>query len=314
MADFEGVLPAPFFTNQMIDAESPFAKALTSVTDEQIVQQLQSEFAALCNQLIVADRKAVIERLSLKDAVRKACGYISIGLENLSDEHPDLIRRYPLSDLFRVGYGLALALKWRTEKWREKSWFKTEGLPLSFWDEEWLGVIGGLLLKKPLFFDNYETGLLYREFTTTNDIHQTETVLNDIIGLDSLLAHLAITVKPLNAHSPLMYKNLILTQWVRFYMGLDRERSAVSTIPLDAFKTFFGDLWNPGKKPRTIKRSMKTSFLKWLSSASGLSGTEITDQSGNTLEKLFVEIESEYGKVDGGSLDPRFIPLFLIEK
>jgi hypothetical protein len=59
---------------------------------------------------------------------------------------------------------------------------------------------------------------------------------------------------------------------------------------------------------------MKTAFLKWLSTASGLSGAEIAAQSGATLENLFLDIESEYGDVDNRSLDPRFIPHFLIEK
>ncbi len=310
----ERFLPVPFFTSQMIDAQSPFAKALTSVTDEGIVMQLQTEFAALCNQLIVADRKVIMERPSLRDVVNKTCGYISIGLKNLPGEHRDLIRKYPLSDLFRVGYGFALELKWRTEKWRDKSWFKAEGLPLRFWGEDWLGVIGGLLLKKPLYFDNYETGVLYREFTTMNDIVKTETVLDEAIAVDNLLAHLSFTVKPLHVYSLLTYKNLILTHWARFHLGLNRKLAAASSISLDAFRTFFNDLWNPGRKPRTIKLSMKTAFLKWLSTASGFSSTEITDQSGNTLEKLFLEIESEYGEVDIHALDPRFIPHFLIEK
>jgi hypothetical protein len=275
---------------------------------------LQSEFAALCNQLIVADRKVVIEQPLLRDVVKKACGYISIGLKNLSGEHTDLIKEYLLSDLFRVGYGFALDLKWRTEKWRNKSWFSAENLPLRFWGEAWLGVIGGLLLKKPLYFDNYETGVLYREFSTTTDIAKTETALNEIIAFDNLLAHLSIPVNPLPSYSPLMYKNLIFTCWGRFYLGLDREPAASLTIPRDAFRTFFKELWNPGGKPRTIKLSMKTAFLKWLSTSSGLTGAEITAQCGNTLENLFLEIESEYGEVDDHSLDPRFIPHFRVEK
>jgi len=33
-----------------------------------------------------------------------------------------------------------------------------------------MGVLGGILLKKPLFYDNYKTGVLYREFTSAEDV------------------------------------------------------------------------------------------------------------------------------------------------
>jgi hypothetical protein len=311
--DIEPLMPVPYFTSQMIDAKSPFAKALASIHDERTVVQLQSEFASLSNQLIVADRKVIVERPLLKEVVKKACGFVSIGLDHLYGDHADLIRKYPLADIFRVGYGLALDLKWRTEKWRGKSWFAAENLPLNFWGEEWLGVIGGLLLKRPLYFDNYETGVLYRNFASVNDITKTEMALNEIITFDNLLAQLPLKGKPLRGHSLLTHKSLILTLWARAYLGLDPEHPELSALQLDDFKTFFNDLWNPGKKPRTIKVSMKTDFLKWLSTASGLSSAEITDQSGTTLENLFIEIENEYGAVDTHSPDPRFIPHFLIE-
>jgi hypothetical protein len=58
---------------------------------------------------------------------------------------------------------------------------------------------------------------------------------------------------------------------------------------------------------------MKESFLNWFSDKTGLTHYEITQKLGQTLENLFNEIESEYGKVSGEDLDPRYIRLFLIE-
>ena len=48
--------------------------------------------------------------------------------------------------------------------------FAREDLPLTFWGETWLGGVGGLLLKRPLFYDNYRTGKLYREFESIKEI------------------------------------------------------------------------------------------------------------------------------------------------
>ena len=58
---------------------------------------------------------------------------------------------------------------------------------------------------------------------------------------------------------------------------------------------------------------MKELFLGWLSDRASLTNYEISGKLGHTLENLFSEIESEYGKVSSKDLDPRYIHLFLIE-
>jgi hypothetical protein len=209
-----------------------------------------------------------------------------------------------------VGYGLALELKWRAEKWRKKSWFEKEGLLLSFWGEDWLGVLGGLLIKKPLFYDNYKTGVLYREFISMEDIKKTENALNEIIAFDELLSRMTIQLDPV-ANGFITYKNLVLTLWVSYYLGLPEEPLSIT---LDEFKLFFDDLWAGKDKPRKTSPSMKKLFLNWLSVRTGLSPHEISQSLGQTLENLFNELESAYGEVSKKDLDQRYISLFLIEK
>ena len=143
-----------------------------------------------------------------------------------------------LSDIFRVGYSLCVELKWRAEKWRSKSWFAKNGLSLSFWDEEWLGVLGGLLIKKPLCYDNYKTtSSLYREFSSIEDIRKAENVLNEIIAFDDLLYLMTIKFEAI-ADRAITYKNLILTLWARHYLGLSE---GLAPLSLDELKTFFDD-------------------------------------------------------------------------
>ena len=96
------------------------------------------EFAGLCNQVIAADQKRISEKEALSQVVDKVAGYISIGLEQADHESEqddpyrgaNLIQAYLLADIFRVGYGCALRLKWKTESWRRASWFGRAGLPL----------------------------------------------------------------------------------------------------------------------------------------------------------------------------------------
>ncbi|MBW2513804.1 MAG: hypothetical protein JRE21_04450 [Deltaproteobacteria bacterium] len=308
----DNVMPVPHWAQNLLEPDNVFAKALTSIRNENSLMRLQSEFAGLCNQLLIADQKAVNGRSGLHDAVKKAYGYIGIGLEALSGSKIEQIEHYLLADIFRVGYGMALQLKWRANKWRNESWFMAQGLPLSFWDEEWLGVIGGLLIKRPLYFDNYQTGTLYREFSSPRDISVTDTTLTEIIAFDRLLATLSLSAKPVPPGSLLTYKNFILTHWAKETIDSGIHESVLSPLPLDAFKSFFDTLWRSPDKPRSIRLSVKSDFLKWLTEKSGLTGAQIVEQCGSILEDLFADIESELGQVLKKDIDPRYIQLFLI--
>ncbi|MBW2193626.1 MAG: hypothetical protein JRF27_07555, partial [Deltaproteobacteria bacterium] len=317
-ADIHALVPVPLYPSEMLEADTIFTRSLKMIASNNVLQKIQTEFAGLANQITAADRKQIKQREELREIVKKACGYIGIGLEALAGENkkPDtnltsaLLQKFPVSRIFSVGYGRALKLKWRAERWRKKSWFENRHLPLSFWDEEWLGVLGGLLIKKPMFFDNYKTGILYRDFYSTGDVKTTETLLDEIIAADNIFSLMAPKFEPV-PDTLLTYKNLLLTLWAKHYLKLPEDPLAIS---LEAFKRFYDDLWYGTDIPRKIPRSMKESFLFWLSEQTALQPDEITQSMGQTLENLFAEIENEYGAVSKKALDPRFISLFLIQK
>ena len=323
-SDPDSHIPAPAYTVRIIKEDNLFTEALQTIKAEDVLLQIQSEFAALANQIIAADQKNIRNRDELRNVVKKACGYIGIGLERLTgankvldvNQSAALIQKYMLSHIFRVGYTLCLDLKWKAEKWRSKSWFAKNGLSLSFWDEEWLGVLGGLLIKKPLCYDNYQTtSSLYRDFSSIEDIRKAEKVLDEIIAFDDLLSLMTIKFETIGDRA-ITYKNLILTLWARHYLSLPEELAPLS---LDELKTFFDDLLiipkkSQKNKQRKISISMKESFLSWVSEKTGLNIHEITQRLGRTLENLFNAIESEYGGVAKKDLDPRHIYLFLVNQ
>ena len=324
-ADPESLIPVPQYPIRMLAEDNYFTRALSAIEASNLLNHIQAEFANLCNQIIVADHKTIREREQLRDTVKKACGYISIGLERLSRDKTKvepaqtaaLITRHPLSQIFRVGFGQALELKWRAEKWFDQCWFARCGLRLTFWGEEWLGVLGGLLIKKPLFYDNYKSGVLYREFTSLEDIKATDDIFQQIKAIDDLLSLMPINIERPGSYGYLTYKNLILTLWARHYLRLSADK--LKPISLEKFKPFFNNLL-PGKPAKSlpaqskVPRQMKQHFLDWLAAETGLKDGEITGQLGNTLENLFEEIEGELGGVSVQNLDHRYIQLFLLEK
>ena len=323
-ADRRSPVPVSQYPIRMLKEDNHFTVALTAIDSRDVESQIQAEFANLCNQIIVADHKTIREREALSDIVKKTCGYISIVLERLAEDKTTvdprksaaLITRYPLSQIFKVGYGGALTLKWRAENWLSQCWFARNGLRLTFWGEQWLGVLGGLLLKKPLFYDNYKTGVLYREFTSLKDIGVMENIFNQVIAVDDLLSLMPIDLERPSSYGFLTFKNLILTLWTRRYLKLSTEK--LKPLTLNEFKPFLEELL-PGQPTkgsdqiRKIPQEMKLNFLDWLATDTGLKDFEITGRLGQTLENLFEEIESELGRVAIKDLDPRYIQLILLE-
>jgi hypothetical protein len=319
------LLPVPAYPLHEMKSDTLFSRALARIESGPLIAHLQGEFANLCNRIIVADHKTVRSREQLREIVAKACGYISMGLERLEGPQrppPEPARvaaaltRYPLIQLFRLGFGGALESKWRVERWLSTSWFAKAGLKLSFWGEQWMGVLGGILLKKPQYYDNYQTGVLYREFKSLEDVARIEGVIEQVQAVDRLLAALNPQLDPPAQYSFLTWKNLLLTQWTRHRLGL--EEAKLKPLALAAFAPFFNKLL-PGAPPpeaaaaRRIPDPMKADFIAWLAHETGLEDFEISEKLGRIFEDLFGEVEAEYGRVAVTDLDARFIQLFLLK-
>ncbi|MDP2864019.1 MAG: DUF6178 family protein [Desulfobacterales bacterium] len=317
-AEYASLMPVPLYPFGMLKEDNLFAMSLKRIEPEVILDDLQTEFAALCNRIISADQKTIKSRDELKEIVKKACGYLSIGLERLAaeGEKPDicrtaaLIEKYHIENIFRTGFGLAMELKEQAEKWLKRSWFREQGLSLVFWGEEWMGVLGGLLIKKPLYFDNYKTGHIYRDFFSLSDVTEISKILEEIIAIDDLLSLIGADTKHIK-DSSVNFKNLLLTLFACYRTGLSKE---TAPLPYEDFTRFFATLWTGKGKSRRIDLSVKESFLNWLTVRTGLKSSEITEKLGRVLDDLFGEIETELKKVSQHDLDPRYINLFLIEK
>ncbi|MFZ5570946.1 MAG: DUF6178 family protein [Thermodesulfobacteriota bacterium] len=326
-----GLIPFSLSPAVLLRGEDPFGRAVRSLKTAAAVEQVQIELAALCNRLMAADQVVARERETLGRMVAKASGYLSLGLQRLMEEEgreatdelaAGLILNHSLTDIFRIGYDRVVKLKDRADKWRKNSWYAGAGLPLSFWGEHRVGVIGGLMIKKPLYFDAFRTGVLYREFQTGNDLRETDAVLREVAALDRLLSLLIPVVPAALAGRGPAWDSLLLTLWAGARLGLAEK----APVPFPRFKLFFQELLPPagpaadsggkakgGTGTRRIPPAMKQAFLVWLGRETGLAEKELLADLGATFDKLFADMENEYAAVAAESLDPRYIHLFLLE-
>ncbi len=317
-----GRLPVPVLSATFMDADTLFGRALHTVTDPELVTRLQAEFATVCNQVVVADRQPIREKLQLEKKVKKTCRTISLGLEHLladadgidSARAGSLISRHRLAEIFRVGYGLCLNLKWQARKWQQASWTNRSGLPLHFWGETWLGVLGGLLLDHPRFYADYTSGVHYRDFESLADIKKTRSVLDAVADFDNLLSKMQITFKPLDSYGYVGHYNLVLTLWARQILAVPGRVEPLSIDPLsiDQIRQFFRHLWGQQEKPFHIANEKKEQFLAWISKTANLSEYDVSKTLGRTFEALFGDLEEEYANVFPQELELKYVEGFFL--
>ena len=313
--DPEIPMPPQFFT-QFVKGETLFAAALARVKESDIPLELQTELAALINKIISADRIKIRQRESIEKTMEKATAFLSLGLEILLDGDTGaeaaarLLRTYFLEDIFRTGSRAGIRLKTRAKNWYRDSFMEKNNLPLSFLGEAYLGVIGGLLIERPMFFSNYADKELYRHFTTLNDIHSTERVLEEIISLDGFLADLPIDMASFS-HGVLTYKSIILTLWTRNRIGNPgTPELSLAPVPMDRFIPFFADLFHGD---REIPEDRAKDLGLWAAEASDRNEADLSPALQAVLYSLIRELEEEYGHVSQENLDPRFMPHFLLK-
>jgi hypothetical protein len=163
--------PLPFYPLVLQDETMFFSLCLKEVEEETLLERLKMELAYMANQVMIADQPESIEVSTIQRSLSKVGGYLSVGLEWLSEGDVEKakgwIERVPLKYIFQVGFRASLELNWRAK--RIGQWFADRAVPLSFLGSPWEERLAGVLKKKPLFFD--ETSVEgYREFRTLSEI------------------------------------------------------------------------------------------------------------------------------------------------
>lgn len=299
----------PQYHAQYIRGETLFEQSFSQVR-EHLRLDLDSELAALINKVISADKIKIRKKEDLEQAVWKTLRFLSCGLEVLiGPAQPTtpftgaaVLEKYFLADIFRAGSSRSIELRTRMMQWHAGSFIRSRTLPLSFLDEQWLGVAGGLLLDRPLFFDNFRTGSeMYRPFETLGEIEDTRRTVDEIIAVDTVLKQIDPDTGAADLRI-ITWKTLMLTLWAKNRIGLEPDLSAIETA---VFRPFFKQMFEAAN--RQIRED---DFLLWISERTGV---DVPDAFLRTARNLFAELEDEYGQVETGRIDPRFIVHFLLQ-
>lgn len=307
----------PVFPREMLKNDSLFAASLSMIDNEALLLNLQAEFASLINRLVSTEKTVLRDRADLETIIRKGCSYLSLGIEAihgrdrvcLPGHGATIVGDVLLEDIFRVASGIVLEMKKQAVDWHRSSWIEENSLPLSFLGEYWLGTLGGLLLNRPLFFDNYETGVMYRPFGSLEDVSRASENLVLIMEVDQVIRHLDADITTFS-HGILTWKSLVLTLWARDRLGM---AAVLEPIEADRFKDFVGELFSGDGDKRSIQPDRRDDLRSWLTRDTDLDKASLSRGFDRVVDSLFDELEDELGSVSLANLEPGLITHFLVK-
>jgi len=285
-------------------------EAFSRIIDNILLDRIRLEFAGLCNQILSADGIMADDLEVLIKTCRKAAGYLNLTLEKLCGEDlasaERLLRDHSLESVFRVGFGLALKLKWKAEAWLKKSWFYVHDLEFGFWGEDWGGTLTGLLEDKPRLYVGLKEGEAYKDFEGISELETCGRLINRLRVLDRLLARLT-GLYPLDEaviQGPrLTFHGLLFNFWARQLLKLE---PCFSSISLAQAREFFGRIRAGKEVPPYRISEFKQKFVRDFMALDSSVEAEDAETLQETLSLIWEEFGEEYQWVSTSDLDGRF--------
>jgi Family of unknown function (DUF6178) len=306
--------PVPFAPFLQVGEKSLMLEAIRRSADPLLFERVLLEFAGLCNQVISADQTTVSDAEDLIKICRKVAGYINVGLERLSGGNlpacEDCLRKNSLQNIFRVGFTLALELKWEAERWVKSAWFIRQGLRPGFWDD-WGGTLTGILQKRPLFFEGTTSRTPYREFESSVDVERSEEILRRMMAVDRLLENLSShhPVERRRAKDPLFtFHALLFNFWARKKLDIE---PGFGPLSLEEVRNFFRLLRSGIEMPPFRLQKFRETFAEDMAASAGELEPEESHLLRETLRVVWDGFSEEYAWVATADLDGRSMKFIL---
>jgi hypothetical protein len=318
-ASLEDAGVAPRWPLQTIEGQNLLAKTISRLSDAKLLDRIRLEFAGLCNQIVSAEGLSNWDLDNLQEIQLQAAGYLNMILkERCLNEWGDedinaaenLLRMNSLISLFRAGFGLALDLKWKAERWLKESWFHGAGLEASFWGQEWGRTLAGILNKRPLYYMGDESPNGFRHFQSLSDLSSATEILDLLDGLDSLMAELT-KVYPLDVSDSLFlditFYQLLFTLWARQLLDLEPGFKGVS---LKQAKDFLNLLRAGDSEPPYRMFGFEERFLKAFEMPDP--SHIVSENQENALARTWRDFSDEMEMVPTDALDAKYSQYILI--
>jgi hypothetical protein len=204
-----------------------FMLALSEIKNEAFHDGVMMELITLANKIVMADARPITPE-TIESSLKKAMGYVNIGLEHLSgaDIHKAgrVLKEYFLVNLLQIGFSLITKARQHARKFVISGWPVSCDGDLSLLDDNVAMIINGILRKRPLFFSGESEEKPYREFKSIDDIREVERnveradyigrMFQDVFGLKPSDVMIAT-----NDRENFKWSNVLLTIWAKGTAG-----------------------------------------------------------------------------------------------
>lgn len=292
-------------------------EAFSRITDHLFLDRIRLEFGGLCNQILSADGLVVNELQTLIKTCQKAAGYLNISLEKLCGTDISLAEKFlrcnALVAIFRVGFGLALEVKWEAEGWLKKSWFYRHGLNFSFWGNEWGETLAGIIENRPRLYVGLKDGEEYKNFECLSELDTCRRLIHRLMVMDRLmmlLTKLYTLDKRIIQEPSLTFYPLLFNLWGRQILKLELSFSSISP---EQAKELFRRLRGKREKPPYQMPGFESIFIKDFMGHASDFDKKAKKTLKDTLSLIWQEFAVEYQWVSVGDLDGRFTKFISIK-
>lgn len=169
----------PVYYGELLDDRSFLARVLAQVP-QTVQNTLHAELVYLANRLIVA-RRSLTDLERVRDALAEVRQTLSLGLDYLSDGDAGtaagLLPRVAMSEIFRAGFWLTMALHTRTRMFFERHLDALGQRGKSLLAPTARETLTALLRKPPLYFTGADPACALpetRPFAALSELHQAE--------------------------------------------------------------------------------------------------------------------------------------------
>ncbi|MBW1998037.1 MAG: hypothetical protein JRJ29_08765 [Deltaproteobacteria bacterium] len=303
---YEGLVPLSPMSH--VGEENLMTALAMRTADPVFKDRIRVEFAGLCNWILSADGLFQRDLDDLVDTCRKAASYLSLGLERVSGNDLSqaelVLRNNPLVDVFRVGYGVALRLKWEADRWVKDAWFTKKGYDLSLWGEQWGGVLEGLLQKSPRFYVGLGGDKDYKYFEHLSEIGQCLKVLRHMMVVDGLLERLTGLYRVDEEYmQEVSFKTMLFNFWAR---NLLKMPPGFSSIALGDARRFFEIIRSGTRRPPFLMPGSQERFIDFFAGYVSDSHPESLASLRDALSEIWREFREEYEWVPADELEARY--------
>lgn len=166
---------------------------LQSIGNQQLLEDFQVYVINIATKIITADSLEIKEIKDMERSLKKAAGYINIGLDYISEGNIKKARIFfeniHAANLFRIGYSRVLKLKNQVARNSGHICFEHSDMFLTFFDTPWSDAVSGLMRKRPMFYEGItkKGGVAYRNFESLEEVLATEKIIDLVMAADRLL-------------------------------------------------------------------------------------------------------------------------------